>query len=111
MILTHRIENNVCIIDIEGEIVFDNDPGQLLLYVTDMLQTGFAGVVVNLKQVTSIDSSGVASLVSVFRNLETRQLSFAICQLGNNLEIIKLAGLYGKLPIFEAEQAALESIQ
>ncbi len=108
MKLTHRVQNNIGIIDVKGEMVFSDEPDELLLYVDALLRVRtFEGIVGNLEQVTRIDSSGMAILVLIFKKLQKQQIPFGICQLNNGLEIIRFARLHEQIPIYDTEEATI----
>lgn len=72
---------------------------------------GAARLVVDLSEVSFIDSSGIGALVDLqnrFRR-ERRQIAVVVPRGSASAVLIELAGLSGILTIFETRQAALET--
>ncbi|MGK5090995.1 STAS domain-containing protein [Deltaproteobacteria bacterium TL4] len=111
MQLNHRIENNVCILSVEGNIALDG-VSDVKSYLKPFLNDGAVkGVVINFEHVNFIDSSGIGLIVSVFKTLQQREAKLALCKLSQkNQEIFNMTRLDKILSIFSSEKDALASI-
>jgi len=111
MQLKHRIEDNVCIFSIEGNIALDG-VSDVKSYIKPFLSDeDIKGIVINFESVNFIDSSGIGLIVSVFKNLQQRKASLTLCQLSaKNKEIFNMTRLDKILNIFDSEQEAIENI-
>ncbi len=112
MELTHRIENDIHIMSIEGEMVW-NKIQEITIDTNKLLEdTNLKALLVNLEKVTKIDSFGTTMLITFFKVSNEKQIPFALCHLSNNVyDVIQLAQLHKLLTIYEKEQEALASFQ
>ena len=85
--------------------------GDFRVVLSDAARETVNRVVVDLSSVSFIDASGLGALVDVYNRLrrEKRQLAVVAPNGSAVAVMLTLAGLRGRLPIFETRQAALES--
>ena len=103
-----RIEKGTTIVDVEGQIDLGSSPA-LRKTLLECVR-GTDRVALNLKAVTYIDSSGIASLLEVLR--EARQSKKKLALFGLTaavLQVLQLTRLTGVFDIFETEEQALEA--
>ena len=82
----------VKIVALSGEVDLSTSPKVRDALLDCIL--GGGSVVVDLADVSYIDSSGVASLVEAYQNAKSRGLKFALAQVGETpLRVLKLARL------------------
>ena len=104
---TTRLENGFTIIALSGEVDLHYSPRAreiILKYLGDKNH-----VLVDLSEVTYIDSSGVASLVEGFQHARTHDLKFALMGVSDAaMQILQLSRLDKVFPIIanatEADQ-------
>ncbi len=111
MQLSHRIENDVCIVAIEGNIALDG-VSDVKSYVKPFLEDeAVQKIIINFEKVNFIDSSGIGLIVSIFKTLQQRQAKLALCSLSNkNNEIFNMTRLDKILNIYGSEDEALKNI-
>ena len=111
MICTHRIENDVCMINIEGNIALDG-VNEAKAYLKPHLDNdAVKGMVINFEKVNFIDSSGIGLIVSVFKTMQQKDAKFALCNLSKkNEEIFSITRLNKILDIYESEGDAMKAI-
>jgi len=90
---------------VAGELDLANAP-QLKWALLDSLRLGKTNLVVNLAQVTFIDSTALSVLVSVKRRLTPSAAMALVCTSEPVLRIISIAGLDGLFDIFPTPEAA-----
>jgi anti-sigma B factor antagonist len=75
------------------------------------IREGAAAVVVDLSEVSFIDSSGLGALVELHSRLRRSRRRLAVVAPGGSAPavLLDLAGLRGRLPIFETRGAALDT--
>lgn len=107
--LSTRVLNGVLIIDCNGRIVFGEEAAALRENVKTALAQN-KRVILNLKNVTYIDSGGLGTLVGLFTsahssggNIKLTSLSPRVDQL---LQVTKLATVF---ELYETEDAAVKS--
>lgn len=68
-------------------------------------------IVVDLSDVSFIDSSGLGALVELHNRLRRNKRQLAVVAPGGTAAavLINLAGLGGRLPVFDTRQSALET--
>jgi anti-sigma B factor antagonist len=105
-----RVVNNSTIIDCAGDVDLYSSPS-LRDALTKEMHSGTAGVLVNMSEVTYIDSSGIATLVEGLQLSRQTRTRFGLFGLrGNARSVLELARLHKVFAIFSDEQEALERI-
>jgi len=112
-----RQTREVTILDLSGRIsvgealAFGPGSGTVLSdVIRDLASKGHRKILLNLKDVKYIDSSGIASLVEVLRearNSEKRLVLFGVT--GAVLQVLQLTRLTGVFEICETEEQALNA--
>ena len=112
MICSHRIENKVCLISIEGNIALDG-VNEAKSYMKPHLDNpDINGLVINFDKVNFIDSSGIGLIVSIFKTMQQKEGKFALTNLSKkNEEIFSITRLNKILEIFPTEGDALSAVQ
>jgi anti-anti-sigma factor len=112
MICTHRIEGNVCVISIEGNIALDG-VNEAKAYLRPHLESPeVKGLVMNFEKVNFIDSSGIGLIVSIFKTMQQKEGQFALTNLSKkNEEIFSITRLNKILDIYGSETEAVESLK
>ena len=108
MQISTRQSGNATIVDVQGDIDLYNSPEVRKALLEALREKGAQRVVVNLKAVRYIDSSGVASLVEglkVSRELGTRFILFGLSPAAR--EVLELSRLIRVFEVFENENEAL----
>jgi anti-sigma B factor antagonist len=102
-------ENNDCtILHLTGEVDLSRSPAARTA-ILDCLQQQHS-LLVDLAEVSYIDSSGVASLVEGFQVSRQKSLAFALIGVSDAaMSVLRLARLDQVFPIFATQQAWLDS--
>ncbi|MGA2926839.1 MAG: STAS domain-containing protein [Solirubrobacteraceae bacterium] len=84
--------------------------GDFRVALTEAAQAATHGVVVDLSEVSFIDSSGLGALVELYQRLRREERQLAVVAPGGTAAavLLNLTGLQTRLPIYETRQAALE---
>ena len=111
MICTHRIQDGVCVVTIEGNIALDG-VNEAKAYLRPHLESpDVKGLVINFDKVNFIDSSGIGLIVSIFKTMQQKEGQFALTNLSKkNEEIFSITRLNKILDIYESEQEAMQSM-
>ncbi len=105
-----RNENNVSIIDCSGDVDLYSSP-RLREALLGQMREGGNSVLVNMTEVSYIDSSGIATLVEGLQLSRQTKTRLGLFGLRNNARsVLELARLNKVFTIFENEQEALEKI-
>ncbi len=112
MKLSHRIENTVCIVTTEGDFTKDQSQ-QLLSYAIGLLNTiSPHALIVNMKETTKIDTSGLGVITALSKSAQKKQIGFGICQLTKPIYEVFDKTLFKKtVSIYDTEEIALASYE
>jgi anti-sigma B factor antagonist len=108
--ISARRQSEATIFDISGDIDFANSREVRQSVLHEIQESRVARVVVNLRQVGYIDSSGVASLVEglkASRDLGSRFILFGLSTSAR--EVLQLSRLIKVFEIYDNEEQALAS--
>jgi anti-sigma B factor antagonist len=108
--ISTRQAGNATIVDVVGDIDLYNSPQVRRVMLEVLHQKPAVRVIVNLKSVRYIDSSGVASLVEglkVSRELGSRFILFGLSPAAR--EVLELSRLIKIFEVYENEEQALAS--
>ncbi len=109
--IAQRLENNISIISINGD--FDTKSIKLLQqYVRVLLEEkNVKAVVLNLKQVKRLDSSGIGIIIEQHKLLETHNLQLLLSNCNPAyVEILQMMQWDKILNLFQTEEEALASL-
>lgn len=105
-----RNKDNVAIIDCQGDVDLYSST-HLRDALFKEMRSGVPCLLVNMAEVTYIDSSGIATLVEGLQLSRETKTRFALVGLRDNARsVLELARLHKVFTTFETEQEALEKI-
>jgi len=105
-----RQRDGVTILDLKGKITIGVGDVALRNAVQDAINGGATKVVINLKDVTTIDSSGVGELVSAFTSATNRGAKLSLANLPSNVsDILQITQLITVFDVFDSEDEAVRS--
>lgn len=112
MICSHRIEDGICVVMIEGNIALDG-VNEAKSYLKPHLDSSDVnGLVINFEKVNFIDSSGIGLIVSIFKTMQQKSGKFALTNLSKkNEEIFSITRLNKILDIFPSEGEAVGALK
>ena len=108
MKLSTRTSGDATIVDVVGDIDLYNSPEVRKLLLQILREKRAPRVIVNLKEVKYIDSSGVASLVEglkVARDLNSKFILFGLSKAAR--EVLELSRLIRVFEVYQSEEEAL----
>jgi anti-sigma B factor antagonist len=112
LFITQRTIGDVVLLDLRGRLVFDEGDEVLRERVTSLVQAGSTRLLVGLKNVTHIDSGGVAALVAMFLHVIRRGGQFKLlCPSACATRVLGITRLTPVFEIFEDEAIALASFE
>ena len=114
-LITHRIENNVCVIKIIRKFI-SPEISELVKYITPILEEKtIRGLLINLGGDILIDSVMVGFLITTLKDCQARKTKYALCEINpdfsgifQNFKNVKSDQFLG---IFETEADALKSFE
>jgi anti-sigma B factor antagonist len=100
----------VTMVDIRGRIQLDEESAALRDLVSDLLSKGHKKILLSLRDVNYIDSSGLGHLVSAFTSMRKQGGVLKLLNLTNNVHnVMQVTRLYTVFDIMDNEAAAVES--
>jgi anti-sigma B factor antagonist len=108
--MTTREVDGVSVLTLEGRIVLGEESNALREQVKSMLAAGKRKVVLNMAQVTYIDSAGLGTLVAAHHSARTQGATLKLSNLGKKFqEILQVTKLLTVFEVYDSEAAAISS--
>jgi len=105
-----RQRDGVTILDLKGKITIGVGDVALRNAVQDAINGGATKVVINLRDVTTIDSSGVGELVSAYTTATNRGAKLRLANLPAKVtDILQITQLITVFDVFDSEDEAVRS--
>lgn len=103
---------DVRVLDLEGKITIGSGDVQLRQLVEESLQNGRTKILLNLKGVTHIDSSGIGEMVGCFTTVARRGGAMKLMNLPAKInDLLQVTQLITVFDIFDNEGEALASFK
>ncbi len=108
--MTKRDVSGVSVIDIDGRIVLGEESNSFRENVKSLLAAGKKKIILNLTQVTYIDSAGLGTLVAAFHSARSQGATLKLVNLGSKFkEVLQLTKLITVFDTYDSESAAIQS--
>ena len=110
MTIDTRTSNGVTILDIHGKITIGEGSAEIRNTVRDLLQAGKKKILLNLGDVSYVDSSGIGELVSSFTTVTNQGGALKLLHLTKKLrELLAITKLLTVFESFDDEEVAVGS--
>lgn len=108
--LNVREVDGVAVVGLEGRVVLGEESNALREQVKKMLASGKKKIVLNMDNVTYIDSAGLGTLVASHHSARTQGASLKLSNLGSKFkEILQVTKLLTVFDVYPSEAAAISS--
>ncbi len=108
--MTDREVNGITILDIEGRIVLGEESNSFRERVKSLLAANKKKIVLNMANVTYIDSAGLGTLVATFHSARSQGATLKLANLGTKFkEVLQVTKLMTVFDVFDSEAAATQS--
>jgi anti-sigma B factor antagonist len=109
---TIRQVDSVIVIDVSGRITLGEGCAQLRELIRDQLSKGNKQILLNLADVTYIDSSGIGELVSAFTAVSNQGGQLKLLNLTKKVhDLLQITKLYTVFDIHDDEAKGIASFQ
>jgi anti-sigma B factor antagonist len=109
--ITNREVDGVTVLALDGRIVLGEETSTLREKVKSLLGEGKKNIVLNLNNVTLIDSSGLGALVAAYSSAKSGGASLRLSNLGSRVdELLQITKLYTVFEVSETEADALRAL-
>ena len=108
--MTDHVVDGVAVVALEGRVVLGEESNALREKVKSLLAAGQKKIVLNMNNVTYIDSSGLGTLVASHTSAKSQGASMKISNLGSKFqEILQVTKLVTVFEVLPTETAAIAS--
>ncbi len=108
--MTDRVVDNVTVVDLEGRIVLGEESNAMRERVKSLLAQNKRNIVLNMANVTYIDSAGLGTLVASFHSARSQGATLKLANLGAKFrEVLQVTKLLTVFEVFDNETAAIQS--
>jgi anti-sigma B factor antagonist len=108
--VTTRQVGDVSVVDVVGRITLGEGGSTLRETVRDLVSKGNKKVLLNLGEVSYIDSSGIGEMVSAFATVANQGGVMKLLNLTNRIKgLLQITKLYTVFEVFDTETGAVHS--
>ena len=108
--LTSREVNDVVVIDLSGRVTMGEACAALRDEIHDEAGQGYKKVLLNLADVTYIDSAGLGELTAAYTTVKNRGGSLKLLNLTKRVhDLMQITKLYTVFDVYDDEKAAIAS--
>lgn len=108
--MTNREVDGVAVVALEGRIVLGEESNALRERVKSLLASNKKKIVLNMDNVTYIDSSGLGALVAAHHSVRSQEGALKLSNLGSKFqEVLQVTRLLTVFEVFDTETAAIRS--
>lgn len=108
--ITDRMVDGVAVQVLEGRIVLGEESNALREKVKSLLAAGQKKIVLNMDNVSYIDSSGLGTLVASHTSAQSQGASLKLSNLGSKFqEVLQVTKLVTVFDVYPSEAAAISS--
>ncbi len=108
--MTDRVVDSVNVVDLEGRIVLGEESNAMRERVKSLLAQNKRNIVLNMANVTYIDSAGLGTLVASFHSARSQGATLKLVNLGAKFkEVLQVTKLLTVFEVFDSEAAAVRS--
>lgn len=108
--MTSREVNGVTVVAMDGRIVLGEESNSLREKVKSLVADGKKKIVLNMNNVTFIDSAGLGTLVASHHSARSQGATMKLCHLGTKFqEVLQITKLLTVFDVSDTEAAAIAS--
>jgi anti-sigma B factor antagonist len=109
--ITNREVDGVAVLALDGRIVLGEETSALRERVKSLIGEGKKNILLNLGNVTLIDSSGLGALVAAYSSAKSGGASLRLCNLGSRPnELLQITKLYTVFEVSITEADAVRAL-
>ena len=108
--MTNREVDGVSVVALDGRIVLGEESNALREKVKSLIADGKKKLVLNMNNVTFIDSAGLGTLVAAHHSAKTQGAALKLCHLGSKFqEVLQITKLLTVFDVYNTEAEAVSS--
>jgi anti-sigma B factor antagonist len=110
--LTNREVDGVAVVAMDGRIVLGEESNALRERVKALVAEGKKKIVLNMDNVTFIDSAGLGTLVASHHSAKAQGAALKLCHLGSKFqEVLQITKLLTVFDVYNTEGEAIASFK
>ncbi len=110
--MTNREVDGVAVVAMDGRIVLGEESNGLREKVKSLIAEGKKKIILNMNNITFIDSAGLGTLVASHHSAKSQGAALLLCQLGTKFkEVLQITKLLTVFDVYDTESAAIASFQ
>ena len=108
--ITNSETDGVVVLALDGRIVLGEETNKLRESVKNLIAQGKKNVVLDMKNVTMIDSSGLGALVAAYSSAKSAGASVRLCNLGAHFnQLLQITRLLTVFDVSKSQEDAVRS--
>jgi anti-sigma B factor antagonist len=108
--LTSHEVDGVSVVALDGRIVLGQESNALRAKFKSLIAAGKQKIVMNMDNVTYIDSAGLGTLIAAHVSAKTQGASVRLCHLGKKFhEVLQITKLLTVFDVYDTQAAAVSS--
>ena len=108
--MAERDVDGVTVLDVDGRVVLGEESNSFREKVKGLLASGKKKIVLNLQNVSYIDSAGLGTLVATFHSARSQGATLKLANLGAKFkEVLQVTKLITVFDTYDSEAAAIQS--
>ena len=110
MDIKERVVDGVSVLDLSGKIVLGEGDGQVRERIKDLLSDGQKKILLNLGNVTYVDSAGLGALISSYTTTKREGAQLKLVNLTKRIQdLLAITKLITVFDTYDNEQEAIKS--
>jgi anti-sigma B factor antagonist len=108
--MTNREVDGVSVVALDGRIVLGEESNALREKIKGMMAEGKKKIVLNMDNITFIDSAGLGTLVAAHHSVKSQGAALRLCHLGSKFqEVLQITKLLTVFDVYNTEAEAVAS--
>jgi len=108
--MTNREVDGVSVVALDGRIVLGEESNALREKVKGLIAAGKRKIVLNMDNITFIDSAGLGTLVAAHHSAKSQGAGLRLCHLGSKFqEVLQITKLMTVFDVYNTEAEAVAS--
>ena len=110
--ISERRIGTCCVVRVSGRLVAEEGSKYFRDAIESLMERGFLQFVLNLRDIVTLDSGGVGSIVAKYLSVRRAGGDLKlVCLSGRACHVLDIAGLLRVFEVFDDEEAAAASFQ
>jgi anti-anti-sigma factor len=110
--VSKRVTEGVPVVDIDGRLVFGEETKILRNFVKDLLEVSGQAVVLNLAQLSYVDSGGIGTLVGLYTSAKAAGGDIKLaCPNARVQHVLEITRLFNILGVYSSEDKAIAELR